>query len=459
MYDATIVTGGFMIKMTVGLPLYNSKRTAWLALTSLCAQRNVSEPWELIVAEEETEDMVGEKTIRSYEKRLRDAGCINIVYISLSQWVPLSKKWLLMAQKAAKSSRLFLLQACDCYSQPYRLADTWTTFWEGQPGCMWIQAPTGFFYNVRSNKAALFDWDSYPVYHPCGLNVAIPTQMLLRIPMERATVRRGVDSWLYKQCHCPGILWMSDEHAHLGVDVHGLNKLSVSRGDRIDAAEPPFVETDWNPEGNLPKKIASWLREVGKTLPERYERFPLITIGVIFSRTDEVMQQRVMGSIHNLYYSNVEFLKVENYDRSKTIGYCRNQIVQQASGEYVAFIDDDDWVMPDYLHALAAIRERALRAGEDPVGVISHLTLIDETRYQHVQVASPGMWKRQYLLNHPFSETLKKHVTATMMQEAAKAKRHIACARWYYGYMYCQHNDNVSGNHWGDEKDGIQTKA
>lgn len=35
-----------------------------------------------------------------------------------------------------------------------------------------------------------------------------------------------------------------------------------------------------------------------------------------------------------------------------TIGQKRQRLLQQAQGDYVAFIDDDDWVSPDYLSAI-----------------------------------------------------------------------------------------------------------
>ncbi len=442
------------MKMTVGLPLYKSRKTAWLALSSLCAQRDVTFSWELVVMEEDTEDMVGEETIRFYEKRLAEVGCVSVKYKKIDEWIPLSLKWLLLADMASPSSKIFVLQACDDYSQPYRLAETWEArLSSGLFDGGWIQSPSGPFWNLHSQSAALFDWDAGEQYHPCALNIAVATSLLRKIDKTKATVRRGVDGWLYKQCGCPLVFWMSDEHAHLGVCVDGLNKLSLGRGGKIARVEPPFVKTDWVPEGNLPKKIASWLRDVGKTLVPLVERWPKITVAVVFSRNDEGMIQRLMSSINNLIYENIEFVRLNNRERKWSIGRCFNELVRQASGEYIAFIGDDDWVMPDYLTSLMVARARAIEAGDDPVGIVSNLTLIDEKHYSHVSTASPGAWKREYLLNHPFDENLGNKVTASMMKEASRAKRNITQAAWYYGYMYYQHAGNASGNHWG--KDGV----
>lgn len=50
-----------MIELTVAMPLYNSKYIAWLAMESLCRQKNVTFDWELIVSEEQNDEMYGEE--------------------------------------------------------------------------------------------------------------------------------------------------------------------------------------------------------------------------------------------------------------------------------------------------------------------------------------------------------------------------------------------------------------
>jgi glycosyltransferase involved in cell wall biosynthesis len=54
----------------------------------------------------------------------------------------------------------------------------------------------------------------------------------------------------------------------------------------------------------------------------------------------------------------VEVLHLRD-DRQQSVGAKRNQLLERAQGEFVAFIDDDDEVSPDYLARIdRAIRER-----------------------------------------------------------------------------------------------------
>lgn len=40
------------IRLSIGLPLYNSSKIVWLALNSLCGQKNINFEWELVICEE-----------------------------------------------------------------------------------------------------------------------------------------------------------------------------------------------------------------------------------------------------------------------------------------------------------------------------------------------------------------------------------------------------------------------
>ena len=53
--------------------MYRAQHAGWLALESLCWQRDVDFEWELIVIEEQF-DAMGEDAVRAYEGRLQQKG-------------------------------------------------------------------------------------------------------------------------------------------------------------------------------------------------------------------------------------------------------------------------------------------------------------------------------------------------------------------------------------------------
>ncbi len=56
----------------------------------------------------------------------------------------------------------------------------------------------------------------------------------------------------------------------------------------------------------------------------------------------------------------VELVVLRN-EGGKSIGFYRNALMKQARGEYVAFIDDDDWVADNYIDSLLS----AIESGAD----------------------------------------------------------------------------------------------
>lgn len=63
-----------------------------------------------------------------------------------------------------------------------------------------------------------------------------------------------------------------------------------------------------------------------------------------------------------------------------TIGKKRNDLLLTAKGEYIAFIDDDDWVSPDYISSIIT----ALETKPDCVGIEGTMqTNLGDTVFKH----------------------------------------------------------------------------
>ena len=97
------------------------------------------------------------------------------------------------------------------------------------------------------------------------------------------------------------------------------------------------------------------------------------------------------------------------------LGDKRNQMVRESTGEYVAFIDDDDWIAPDYLECIL----RLLYCQPDVVTFPVEVTLDDgppKPCYYSIRFPDQGecethYWRwpnhlcvirRELVLKHPF---------------------------------------------------------
>ncbi len=254
-----IVESGAPI-LTVALPLWKAKRIAWLALESLSNQRDVTFHWELIVLEEE-EDNFGHRDLAEYRGALQTVGCTRIIHISLDKWMPLPQKWKYLQCNASESSLYFLLQAGDCYAQPWRLVDTVHLF---ERGADWVNASKGIFYHIGEDRALAYD-SNYPEYPTKqGLNMACRTRLLDNCPDDQR--RSGVDGFLWLLClkNKGGELvtkW-TPNHWQSGFDTHGLNNISSKRQGYFDKVDPPFFKLDKDFERYVPPPVMKRLRSL-----------------------------------------------------------------------------------------------------------------------------------------------------------------------------------------------------
>jgi hypothetical protein len=83
------------------------------------------------------------------------------------------------------------------------------------------------------------------------------------------------------------------------------------------------------------------------TIPERVEMFTRV-----FNEVHRQIQychtvHPSLGSVEVLVDDSKKFL-----DGGLSIGKKREALVQRASGKYLCFLDDDDWISPDYIETL-----------------------------------------------------------------------------------------------------------
>jgi len=215
-----------LIELSVALPIYKGKNIAWLALESLCRQKEINFEWELIVIEEEIKCFSKEELMK-YSDRLKELGCVRISYTLLKKRIPLSQKWKMIGNKVGKSSKVCVLQAADCYSQPYRLVDTYKLIVEQDYD--YVSCQIGPFYDIPDDNVVVYDKTKQPIIP--GLNMAIKSHFIKNLPTTNK--RSGLDGWIVSMSKKSGKKFVpthiNNNHWKMGVDTNGMNNISFKR--------------------------------------------------------------------------------------------------------------------------------------------------------------------------------------------------------------------------------------
>jgi len=131
----------------------------------------------------------------------------------------------------------------------------------------------------------------------------------------------------------------------------------------------------------------------------------------------------------------VELIVIPNTDRDKTIGECWNIGVKEATGDWIVFVGDDDYIARDLVYTLSQF------TNTQSVCITSYMTAFrDENALPYVQIWT-GMWKREYLLKYPFNEKLKSGVDREYIEETKKRNDTVLVLPYYFGYYYRKHED------------------
>lgn len=228
MQTKTLSTGN--IEVTVGLPLFNADKIYWLALEGLCNQKNVTFKWELLICEEKHSNQVEREKIRDYVGRLKEVGCVQVVYVELDEWVNLTTKWRRMFEFTEETSKAFFLQAADCYSQENRLRDSYDLI---KCGCDWVDYTNGYFYNIATDEVIKYNANALT-----NLDMAFSTKNISRVPSRHKN--KGIDKHLFQHLN---IKEKKTLERLGGVDTDGHNNISKRRSRFYRNTKEPFTTT------------------------------------------------------------------------------------------------------------------------------------------------------------------------------------------------------------------------
>lgn len=243
-------------ELTVALPMRNSKDISFLAFESLLNQRSINFDWELIVYEEQHDNMTDPDVIREYAEKMKSVGCTRFVWITQADQPLLIDKWIEIANISSDSSKSFVLQAADCYSYSFRLANTHQTINVSE--FKWFDNYNGLFYSINSKRIVQYGYNMLT-----NLSMALDTNLMRKVKSKK--IYKGIDGYIYHQaklkCRTPFYEY-SDPTLHMdGLDTHGHNNISVNRESFFNNIRIPFKETDVTLDNTLlPKNVIKRLK-------------------------------------------------------------------------------------------------------------------------------------------------------------------------------------------------------
>ena len=209
---------GSTIDICVALPTWENKNIIWLQLESLCRQETQYN-WELIICEEPSKGYFSPEGILPYLDRLTQVGCKRIVYIELTTRIPLSRKWVIIADHAKGTS--FLLCASDNYSPSNRLQFTHDKLLNN---FNWVDIGVGLFLHLFTFKRATYK------NNPAQTGLFMGTKTSYIKKLKGPWPVKNIDGWIRLQQN------IKPRYRHptplLGLHTDGANKISKKRSAR-----------------------------------------------------------------------------------------------------------------------------------------------------------------------------------------------------------------------------------
>lgn len=140
------------IEMTVGMPLYKSRKIIWLALEGLRNQKNIDFGWELIIFEENGYSF---DIINKFIDKFPNCQRVNYVHFDNKKNMPLSTKWISIAKSATSTSKILVMQDSDDYSPNKRLYIHREHF--KNRNCILSTFTKGIFYNIKTSQTMIYN--------------------------------------------------------------------------------------------------------------------------------------------------------------------------------------------------------------------------------------------------------------------------------------------------------------
>tara|TARA_R100001510_G_C7584934_1_gene156602 strand:- start:58 stop:807 length:750 start_codon:yes stop_codon:yes gene_type:complete len=237
--------------ITVALPTWDASPILWLQIESLCRQETEYE-WELIVCEDPSDNFAGEEYFDPYLERLKKAGMVNFKYIKLDRWVPLSLKWVWIAQEAQFEN--FALFSSDDYSHKDRLQVSVDSLKDA----LWVDWNQGLFLDLMKWTTGMYKKRVHGNQNlkRTGLFMSTKTE-LVRSIKDNVYPARGVDGWIRKNTGIKMNNVVQIDECPLALCTDSFNQISMERKSLYadGAFKEPFYSTHRTIFEMLPRDV------------------------------------------------------------------------------------------------------------------------------------------------------------------------------------------------------------
>ena len=240
------------IKLTVALPIWNSKKIGWLAIEGLKNQIKPDFDWELIICEENHDQQIGYEYFLNEFENLQKVNCKFIRYIELKDKILLAQKWRVIADYSNINSLVFILQAADCFSHKERLLNTYQKIVKEDYD--WYDILKGYFYHIQRKK--LIQFNTINKTSTTNLNMALKTKYIKTLPNTDKT--SSIDHFIYDHIKSvnPKLKIYHDKNDYVSLDTHGMNNISKKRDQFFTNITWPFIKIDETLQSlNLPLNV------------------------------------------------------------------------------------------------------------------------------------------------------------------------------------------------------------
>ena len=184
--------------------------------------------------------------------------------------------------------------------------------------------------------------------------------------------------------------------------------------------------------------------------------FPKVTVGIVRSRTGELedrwFEVAEDSALHQIYLGGIDVLVIDNIDRKLSIGAAYNKIVRDCKTDFVLFLGDDDFIMPEYVLSLMGRFLHRRSEDEDIICTTSLCTLFQDGGVSMVNpTIVQGLWYVPFLKKEKFNEKLKRYIDSELWYRVQRKGRKVdkirtALVNHQFGYYYRAHDEQISGN-------------
>jgi len=182
-------------------------------------------------------------------------------------------------------------------------------------------------------------------------------------------------------------------------------------------------------------------------IKRRGDNLPFFTVIIVDSRSHEFPKwvEKAVFSVTNQTIEDLEMICIDNRDKAYSIGKCFNEGLRLATGKWVYFLGDDDYISFDYLASLKNYIENF--TNENTVVASTYCTFFSDSgdEVEPKDKIVMGAFLKSYVGDNYFNEDLKQWIDVNAFQKCLDDKKNIKVCRYHYGYFYRQHYNNISG--------------